>query len=193
MNKAFWIILIVILLASGFYYYNKQKEESVVTSFETCVAAGNPVLESYPRQCKTPDGKTFTELITTPQTGSVQNEVPQTPERVRGAEDATLAIGEIKTVAGLQIKVADVSSDNRCPIDVTCIQAGKAVVAIVLGEGATEQNASVSLPGEPLIHAGYSVSIINITPVPNTKIGPINKKDYAITFYVVPTASGNNL
>lgn len=37
-----------------------------VTSFETCVEAGNPVMESYPRQCSTKDGQHFTEVITTP-------------------------------------------------------------------------------------------------------------------------------
>ena len=30
-----------------------------ITSYADCVAAGNPVLESYPSQCKTPDGHTF--------------------------------------------------------------------------------------------------------------------------------------
>ncbi|MBD3164132.1 hypothetical protein GF323_02955 [Candidatus Woesearchaeota archaeon] len=33
-----------------------------ITSFEECVAAGNPVLESYPRQCRA-DGKMFIEEI----------------------------------------------------------------------------------------------------------------------------------
>jgi hypothetical protein len=34
-----------------------------INSFEECVAQGNPVMESYPRQCRTPDGKTFVEDI----------------------------------------------------------------------------------------------------------------------------------
>ncbi|GAI55743.1 unnamed protein product, partial [marine sediment metagenome] len=32
-----------------------------VYSFNDCIKAGYPVMESYPRQCKTPDGRTFTE------------------------------------------------------------------------------------------------------------------------------------
>lgn len=36
---------------------------STVSSFEECESAGNPVMESYPRQCKTPDGKHFVEQI----------------------------------------------------------------------------------------------------------------------------------
>lgn len=35
-------------------------EEPAITNFEECVAAGNPVMESYPRQC-TFDGQTFVE------------------------------------------------------------------------------------------------------------------------------------
>ncbi|MBN2306979.1 hypothetical protein JXD20_03260 [Candidatus Peregrinibacteria bacterium] len=38
---------------------------SEVTNFEECVAAGNPVMESYPRQCRHGD-QTFTEDITPP-------------------------------------------------------------------------------------------------------------------------------
>ncbi|HWO07798.1 MAG TPA: hypothetical protein VNM40_04455 [Candidatus Paceibacterota bacterium] len=35
----------------------------VVTNFEECAAAGNPVMESYPRQCRTADGRLFVEEI----------------------------------------------------------------------------------------------------------------------------------
>ena len=34
-----------------------------IASFEACVAAGNPVAESYPRQCRTKDGHSFTEDV----------------------------------------------------------------------------------------------------------------------------------
>jgi hypothetical protein len=37
--------------------------KSEIRSFEDCVAAGNPVMESYPRQCKTNDGRTYAEEI----------------------------------------------------------------------------------------------------------------------------------
>ena len=70
------ILLIIMLVISGgvFYYYNFYKETPpvgnenqnvpvvTVTNFEECVAAGNPVMESYPRQCRAGD-KNFTEYI----------------------------------------------------------------------------------------------------------------------------------
>lgn len=34
-----------------------------ITNFEECVAAGNPVMESFPRQCRTGEGDHFVEDI----------------------------------------------------------------------------------------------------------------------------------
>ena len=38
------------------------EEKATITNFEECVAAGNPIMESYPRQCRAGD-KTFVEEI----------------------------------------------------------------------------------------------------------------------------------
>jgi len=40
-----------------------QNQNSQINSFEQCIAAGNPAMESHPRQCKTADGKHFVEQI----------------------------------------------------------------------------------------------------------------------------------
>jgi len=55
----------IILITVGLVYYFgfRQEKGNPPTSFEECVAQGYPVLESYPRQCKTPDGQTFVEDI----------------------------------------------------------------------------------------------------------------------------------
>jgi len=37
---------------------------SSINNFDECVAAGNPAMESHPRQCRTADGKHFVEKIT---------------------------------------------------------------------------------------------------------------------------------
>ena len=42
-----------------------QKQSSIIDSFEDCVNAGNPAMESHPRQCRTDDGKHFVEKIDT--------------------------------------------------------------------------------------------------------------------------------
>ena len=49
----------------------KPSEISSATNFEECVAEGNPVMESHPRQCRTVDGKHFVESIEIP--ASIEN------------------------------------------------------------------------------------------------------------------------
>ncbi|NJK77742.1 MAG: hypothetical protein HC944_01515 [Nanoarchaeota archaeon] len=43
----------------------RNTAELAITSFEECESAGNPIMESYPRQCRTPDGENFVEHIDT--------------------------------------------------------------------------------------------------------------------------------
>jgi hypothetical protein len=58
-------VLLAALVLVGFVWLNKDKvglKPSTINSFEDCVAAGNPVQESYPARC-TAAGKSFTEDI----------------------------------------------------------------------------------------------------------------------------------
>lgn len=41
----------------------KPKPKPAVKSFQECAAAGYPVMESYPRQCRDSSGVMFTEEI----------------------------------------------------------------------------------------------------------------------------------
>ena len=54
-------LLIVILVGFGLLRYADKRD--MVTGFESCVAAGNPVMESYPEQCREKDGKVFVRDI----------------------------------------------------------------------------------------------------------------------------------
>lgn len=64
MKKILPIIAIIIIIVSlGVVWKLAKKEASpLVTNFEECVKAGNPVMESYPRQCRHGD-QIFTENI----------------------------------------------------------------------------------------------------------------------------------
>lgn len=42
---------------------NNQNSASLINNFDECVAAGNPIMESFPAQCRTEDGRTFTQDI----------------------------------------------------------------------------------------------------------------------------------
>lgn len=66
-TKFITAVLIILIASSigGYYLYNQQKIAQV-NSFEDCVAAGYPVMESMPQKCRTPDGRNFTDKILVP-------------------------------------------------------------------------------------------------------------------------------
>lgn len=69
MNK--WILGLVLLLVMGVglaYYFGfdhgfEKAVKKETSSFEECVRAGNPVMESYPEQCRDTSGNTFVRDI----------------------------------------------------------------------------------------------------------------------------------
>ncbi len=63
-NKKTFLIIIVVLIVAGLgvSWVLSKKPQVVVTNFEECVAAGNPIMESYPPRCQH-QGVTFTEEI----------------------------------------------------------------------------------------------------------------------------------
>jgi len=68
MNKKIIIyIIFVIIVGTAIYYLivvnQTETSSTTLNSFEECVSAGYLLLESYPRQCRTPDGQTFIEDI----------------------------------------------------------------------------------------------------------------------------------
>lgn len=60
-----YIALAVLVIAIGGYFLFAQKINNgvAITNFEECAKAGNPIMESYPRQCRTAEGKTFSENV----------------------------------------------------------------------------------------------------------------------------------
>lgn len=71
--KKIYILSVIIIISVGILAYvfsviNKpdntgEEPGAEINSFEECVALGNIIMESYPRQCRISDGKTFTEYI----------------------------------------------------------------------------------------------------------------------------------
>lgn len=65
--KLLIVILFVGILGVGLGWlargeWGSEKERVVITNFEECVAAGNPVMDSYPQQCRS-NGEFFVEEI----------------------------------------------------------------------------------------------------------------------------------
>ncbi len=67
MAKKYFLILVILvfIIVAGAYWilFHSPKKAKVVNSYTECIAAGYPVLESYPQQCRSEDGQTFTEDI----------------------------------------------------------------------------------------------------------------------------------
>lgn len=57
------MILFIFIIIGYLVYANLKPSIKSANSFEECVKAGDPIMESYPRQCRTQDGKNFTEII----------------------------------------------------------------------------------------------------------------------------------
>ena len=62
------VILVIIVVAAVFvaaWLFMRPATEpvAVITNFDECVAAGNPIMESFPAQCRTVNGLLFIEEI----------------------------------------------------------------------------------------------------------------------------------
>jgi hypothetical protein len=117
----------VIFLVYTFKLDRNEIEEMQINSFEECVAAGNPVAESYPRQC-TAGSKHFVEEITpaptptsTTENGRIMGTVtlspscpgPVTDPPKPGCEDKPFETRLILTKVDSTQVIKEFSSDNR--------------------------------------------------------------------------------
>ena len=85
-------LLGIILILIGALFFSRINKKPRITNFNECAAAGNPVMESYPRQCRE-DGKTFTEIIKK-QEAPKQNPLMTEPEARTIAEKICIKGGE---------------------------------------------------------------------------------------------------
>ena len=81
-----WMILVASLLAgcSGLAASGDSPDSGsqVIDSFEACLQAGNPVMESYPRQCRTADGQLFVEEVVATAEASTTVVEPEDPNQI---------------------------------------------------------------------------------------------------------------
>lgn len=78
------VLTVVAGLLLWFISGQEQGRTEPVTSFEECAAAGYPIMESYPEQCRTPDGRTFVRDIS-------NDEYDQMPIGERGGPGCMVA------------------------------------------------------------------------------------------------------
>jgi hypothetical protein len=56
-------LVVVVFIALAFKQSRRTVDVVEINSFEECAAAGYPIMESYPEQCRTTDGRTFVRNI----------------------------------------------------------------------------------------------------------------------------------
>jgi hypothetical protein len=93
----------------------------------------------------------------------------------RLGEPFQLGVGESATIEaeGLRIEFLEIVEESRCPLDVTCIQAGRAMVRVAVGDeqavATLEARGMPYLPGETV--GAYAVALIALDPYPNLQDG----------------------
>lgn len=86
MNRNAIIIAAIVILAAiaaVLVFGERSDDLAAITTFEKCRDAGYPVMETYPEQCRTPDGRTFVRDVSREdgQNGSEPGQEAQAPVR----------------------------------------------------------------------------------------------------------------
>lgn len=114
---------------------------------------------------------------------------PTTPRPASVGDRFTLAPAQTALVegTGLRVTFESVSADSRCPVDVTCVWEGDAVVVLTLRPAA-------GAPARPELHTAgrypqeadagdYRVRLVDLAPVPRASASPA-PGDYRATLLV---------
>ena len=151
MKKSLPILFIVLLLV-GFgvvwLVTKKNVPQPIITTFEECAAAGYPILETYPEQCRTPDGRSFTRMV---ESSGTELGTP-----------VTLHLNEeIIFNDGLTMTLVDIN-DSRCQTGVVCIWAGELAFQLKLLGGDMNQETKIKLgtvTAKSVTQSGYTFTL----------------------------------
>jgi hypothetical protein len=152
------VILVGII---GYFFVDLQsffeKPANEINSFEECIAAGYPIMESYPEQCKIPDGTLFTKQMTMRE-GEFGNPVTlRANEQVKFSDNLVVTLVEI--------------NDSRCKPDVVCIWAGELSPRFMLLGGTISQFKEIRLgtvTAESSTEGDYTITLNEATESTST-------------------------
>ncbi len=158
MNK---ILLILVLLAvlSGLAYYVIERgtpaADRTVTSFEECVAEGNPVMESYPRQCRSQNGELFVEQIEMDTEEPVSDGARIDPGEV-ATDDEGPAVEQSGTIRSIDLEQMMVDGPARIVLETTT---GETVTITVPSMGLPLCAARATIADVALLEVGNTVAV----------------------------------
>lgn len=106
-------------------------------------------------------------------------------KRINTGERATAALGGTAAALGISVTPTTLREDSRCPVDVTCIQAGTVRVdaTIEVQQGVVE-DVVLTLNESTVMPNGATVTLVGVNPVPVATATP-EAADYQFTFSIV--------
>jgi len=128
-------IVVIVVLVGGFALSPKKGSDVplLITSFDEC-AAKYPVLESYPEQCNTPDGKHFVREISVATSTPITPVTPPTSSRKEFGRAVSLSVNDQVTFAdGLVVGLRKID-DSRCPANVQCVWQGELAPTLAISQ-----------------------------------------------------------
>lgn len=103
-------------------------------------------------------------------------------ENLNLSERVELKLNEEKTVLGVSLTPLEVLEDSRCPVDVTCIQAGTVRLRALLKSGLGEAGQIFTM-GEVVTTEAEEFSLVFVEPLARST-EQINPEDYVFRFQI---------
>jgi hypothetical protein len=88
----------------------------------------------------------------------------------------------------LAISFVRVMEDSRCPQGAQCIQAGNAIVGLILHErGEATRPVTLNTHADPrtVSHEGYVVTVVDVLPWPTAGGAQLEREDFVIRLHLV--------
>jgi hypothetical protein len=106
------VIIAAIAGGVGYFLGTRQEAKDDINSYKECVAAGYPILDSYPEQCRTPGGRNFTNTArTAEQSVSLEGKIVCLPHKETDGPQTLECMAGLQTDDGNYYMLNDASSN----------------------------------------------------------------------------------
>lgn len=116
----------------------------------------------------------------------LNNKTDATPND--SSRSITLGVGETAVLSDITLTLENIVSDNRCPQDVVCIQAGAVVVRVTLTAELKQREVRLNSAAPAYQFEEHELMITHVMPNQFSD-SRINSEDYRVTFRLVTSSS----
>lgn len=130
-----------------------------------------------------------TNTTTTSNTANANDTVVATDDAVKLDKTFDLSLNETALVSdAVEVQLAGISNDSRCPADAQCITAGNVTVELNVAVNGESESTAVTGSGNADLPTtvtvlGYQIAMLGVTPQPKSG-ETITLTDYVVTFKV---------